>query len=60
LEGINVYGKGFRNVYSKCGMGGSYVEMNDVYIKGRVTGYQIVPIDGWYGARVGGPKTLNK
>jgi hypothetical protein len=28
-------------------MGGSYIEMSDVYVKGRINGYQIEPIDGY-------------
>ncbi len=47
MEGIHVYGKGVRNVYSKGGMSVCYIEMNNEYIKGRVNGYQIVPIDGY-------------
>jgi hypothetical protein len=35
VEGINVYGKGVRNVCSKGRMGDCYVEMSIVYIKGR-------------------------
>ena len=49
MEGINVYGKGVGNVYNKGAMDGCYEEMNNdnVYVKGRVNGYQIVPIDGY-------------
>jgi hypothetical protein len=42
-----LHGKGVRYVYTKGAMGGCYVDINNVYLKGRVNGYQIVPIDGY-------------
>ena len=30
MEGINIYGKGVRNVYSKGTVNGCYVEINNV------------------------------
>ncbi len=47
MEGINIYGKGVRNVYSKGTVNGCYVEINNVQVKGRVYGYQIVHVDNY-------------